>query len=265
MNGKFYWLKLKRDFFKRHDIKILEAMPDGQLSVLFYLKLMLEAIDHEGTLRFSDKVPYSPEMLATITNTDVEVARVSIERLQDFGLIEIAQDGTIIVDKVKTMIDCASDSDAAKRQKRYRERKKQKHNEVLQQNVTPVTPVTTNNNESKSIEIEKEKDIEIEIDSKEKSIKEKANAPLRFMPPSVEEVRAYCQERNNGIDPETFVDFYEAKGWFIGKNKMKDWKAAVRTWERERKKNGNPVRTISNSLPSGNPFTELKRKEGYLP
>lgn len=53
----------------------------------------------------------------------------------------------------------------------------------------------------------------------------------RFTPPSVEEVRAYCEERHNGIDPQRFVDFYEAKGWMLGKNKMKNWKAAVRTWE----------------------------------
>ena len=52
-----------------------------------------------------------------------------------------------------------------------------------------------------------------------------------FTPPSIDEVYAYCTERNNGIDPQHFVDFYEAKGWMVGKNKMKDWKAAVRTWE----------------------------------
>lgn len=56
-----------------------------------------------------------------------------------------------------------------------------------------------------------------------------------FSPPSVDEVRAYCTERNNNVDPETFVDFYESKGWMVGKNKMKDWKAAVRNWERSRK------------------------------
>lgn len=58
-----------------------------------------------------------------------------------------------------------------------------------------------------------------------------------FVPPSVEEVKAYCLERGNNIDPQYFVDFYEAKGWMLGKNKMKNWKAAVRTWEqRESKK-----------------------------
>lgn len=52
-----------------------------------------------------------------------------------------------------------------------------------------------------------------------------------FVPPSVEEVRAYCLERGNNIDPQYFVDYYEARGWMIGKNKMKDWRAAMRTWE----------------------------------
>ena len=57
----------------------------------------------------------------------------------------------------------------------------------------------------------------------------------RFTPPSVEEVNAYCKSRGNGINGNEFVDFYSAKGWMIGKNRMKDWKAAVRTWEQRRK------------------------------
>lgn len=52
------------------------------------------------------------------------------------------------------------------------------------------------------------------------------------IPPSLEEVTAYCNERHNKIDPQTFIDFYESKGWMVGKNKMKDWKACVRTWEK---------------------------------
>lgn len=54
----------------------------------------------------------------------------------------------------------------------------------------------------------------------------------RFTPPSVEEVAAYCQERGNGVDASRFVDFYSSKGWMVGKSRMKDWKAAVRNWER---------------------------------
>ena len=59
----------------------------------------------------------------------------------------------------------------------------------------------------------------------------------RFVRPSFDEVRAYCESRGNGVDPQGFLDFYDSKGWMIGKNHMKDWKAAVRTWERMRKSN----------------------------
>ena len=57
----------------------------------------------------------------------------------------------------------------------------------------------------------------------------------RFAPPSIEEVKNYCLERKNGINAESFIDFYSSKGWLIGKNKMKDWRAAIRTWENRNK------------------------------
>ena len=73
----------------------------------------------------------------------------------------------------------------------------------------------------------------IDKDSKGESVRgEKAK---RFYPPTLDEVKQYCEERKNNIDPMAFIDFYSSKGWMIGKNRMKDWKAAVRTWERKRK------------------------------
>lgn len=71
--------------------------------------------------------------------------------------------------------------------------------------------------------------------SKVKESKDNKNTIGRFTPPSVEEVAAYCKSRNNGINANEFIDFYSAKGWMIGKNRMKDWKAAIRTWEQRRK------------------------------
>lgn len=65
------------------------------------------------------------------------------------------------------------------------------------------------------------------------------NKTKRFTPPTVEEVRTYCIERKNNVNPEQFVDYYTANGWQVGKHKMKDWKASVRTWERNSFSNGN--------------------------
>lgn len=76
--------------------------------------------------------------------------------------------------------------------------------------------------------------VEDSLDIEEVSDSDEPSKPKtkRFKPPTIEEVQAYCKERNNNVDAQRFIDFYEAKGWMLGKNKMKDWKAAVRTWER---------------------------------
>jgi len=71
----------------------------------------------------------------------------------------------------------------------------------------------------------------VSVSVSNKDIKEKEQKK-KFIKPSVEEVRAYCQERNNGVNPEAFIDFYESKGWKVGNQPMKDWKAAIRTWEK---------------------------------
>ena len=66
----------------------------------------------------------------------------------------------------------------------------------------------------------------------------------RFRKPSLNEVKAYCQERKNGVNAERFVDYYEANGWKVGKNPMKDWKAAVRTWEKNGYSNSKPEESV---------------------
>lgn len=71
------------------------------------------------------------------------------------------------------------------------------------------------------------------------------NTINKFIPPTVEEVQAYCNERKNGIDASEFIDFYVSKGWMIGKNKMKDWKASVRTWERNNSKKSEKQETYA--------------------
>lgn len=101
---RFYWLKLKRDFFKRHDIRIIEAMPNGKDYVLFYLKLMVESIDHEGELRFSDTIPYNEQMLSVVTNTNIDIVRSAIKLLTELGIVEVMDDKTLYLKEVKALI-----------------------------------------------------------------------------------------------------------------------------------------------------------------
>lgn len=91
----------------------------------------------------------------------------------------------------------------------------------------------------------------------------KENKQKKFIPPTLSEVKAYCQERNNGINPENFMDYYTANGWKVGRNPMKDWKAAVRTWEGKDRPRNIPEKP--QTIPqTSNPFTELKRREGLI-
>lgn len=87
-----------------------------------------------------------------------------------------------------------------------------------------------------------------------------ATPKTRFVPPTCEEVAAYCEERNNDVDAVKFVNYYTANGWKVGNNPMKDWRAAVRTWERNTY--GTSLNTTNKSSYS-NPFTALKEQEGY--
>ena len=95
--------------------------------------------------------------------------------------------------------------------------------------------------------------VSIGEDRKEEEKADKLPARPRFSPPSLDEVREYCTERGNGIDEERFVDFYDANGWKVGKNPMKDWEAAVRTWER-RKNDGTQQRCANTSSSPGKQF-----------
>lgn len=87
-----------------------------------------------------------------------------------------------------------------------------------------------------------------------KNIKNNNKNIVRFTPPDLETVRDYCKERNNNVDPQSFIDFYSSKGWMIGKNKMKDWKAAVRTWERNRTK-------VTDPKPKSKNFNNFERRK----
>ena len=117
---KFYWLKMKKDFFKRHDILIIEQMENGMEISHFYIKLMLESVDHNGELRFNKDRPYTPEMLSALTLMKLDIVNQAMEVLESFGLLLQSEDGTLILPKVAEMIDSASDSDGARRMRRLR-------------------------------------------------------------------------------------------------------------------------------------------------
>lgn len=156
MAGKYYWLKLKRDFFKRHDIQIIEAMPNGKDYILFYLKLLCESVDHEGNLRFSDEIPYNEEMLATITHTNIDVVRSATKIFTGLNMMEVMDDGTFYMSEVDKML--GSETEWAKKKRDYRERQKLLESgqcPPIEDNVLPLSDKSKSKRKSKSKNINK--------------------------------------------------------------------------------------------------------------
>ena len=171
---KYYWLRLQKDFFKRHDIRIVESMPNGKDYILFYLKVICESANHGGNLRFSETIPYSEEMLATITNTNVDVVRNAIKIFQELNMIEVLDNGTYFMHEVQNMVGYETEWAIKKRE--YR--KKVNAQNVLQsennaikalkggQYEDNVLNVRTNKGQcpKKEDNVRQEKEIEKEID-----------------------------------------------------------------------------------------------------
>ena len=162
---RYYWLKLHRDFFKRHDIRIIEDVPNGTEYVLFYLKLMTEAIDHEGALRFSDTIPYSESMLASVTNTNIDVVRSALRLLTELGMVEMQEDGTLFIGEVAKLLDSET----------YQTRRKREAAEhaALPAGGVYSTPDMVDSTREKETEIETEKETDKEIETESDTDSEK--------------------------------------------------------------------------------------------
>lgn len=209
---RYYWLKFKEDFFDSKRIKKLRNMAGGDTYCIIYLKMQLKALKTGGMLEFTGVESEFADELALDLDEKPDDVRVTLLFLLQYGLCECSDNVHYFLPWVEA--NTGSETDSTQRVREYRERQKS-----LQCNAT-VTKVKRIGNAEKEKEIDKE----IEIDTKYK----------RFTPPNVEEVKTYCNERGNNVDPQTFVDFYEAKGWMVGSNRMKDWRACVRTWEKNR-------------------------------
>lgn len=122
MSKKYYWLKLKDDFFERDEIKVIESQKNGPSYINFYLKLLLKSLKSDGTLRFRETIPYNLEMLSTITNCNVDMVSNAITTFISLGLMEKWDDGTFYMLEVQNMVGAETSWAAKKRE--YRNKKK---------------------------------------------------------------------------------------------------------------------------------------------
>lgn len=119
---RYYWLKLKKDFFQQHQIKVLKALPNGRLYALIYLELLAESTTHDGELRYSKMLPYDTVTLASVIDEDKDNVEKAIETLVNLEMVEVLDDGTIYMREIQKLI--GSETGKAERMRDYREQKK---------------------------------------------------------------------------------------------------------------------------------------------
>ena len=221
-NKKYYYLRLKDNFFDSDELKILESMKDGYLYSNILLKLYLRSLKNDGKLVVNDRIPYNVEMLASVTGHQIGTVKQALSIFKDLGLIDVLENGAIYMLDIQNFI--GKGSSEADRKREYRQRIETDRTNVQ----TNLRQISEKSPPEIEIELEKEIKIEKEIDSSASTTTKRK----RFEKPTLSEIKEYCIERNNNVDAQHFYDYYESNGWKVGKNSMKNWQAAVRTWEK---------------------------------
>ena len=229
---RYYWLKLKDDFFDSKRIKKLRRMAGGNTYTIIYLKMQLLAMKHDGIIKYTGLESTFAEELALDLDEEPDDVAVTLAYLTSVGLAETSDNISFFFPYAVENV--GSEGASAQRVREFRQR------QSLQCNagVTPVKQIGNG-------EIESEKEIEKEIEKESESnttlkpipseIKQAAQAVDRGRPKDAQEVAEFFfAEKLNG-DPSAFFDHYSGVGWRVGGSPITDWKAIARSWSRKEK------------------------------
>lgn len=160
VNKKYYYLKLKDDFFESDAMIVLESMPDGYIYSNILLKLYLRSLKHEGKLMFNDRIPYNSNILAQVTRHSVGDVEKAVQIFKELDLIEVLDNGAIFITDIQNFIGRSSTE--ADRKREYRERIEREKLMELGQSSDKCPDKTPPEREiEKEIELDIEREIEV--------------------------------------------------------------------------------------------------------
>lgn len=182
---KYYWLKLNLDFFEREEIRIIEDMPNGKEYCYFYMKLLVKSANSDGLLVFRGVVPYTLEMLASLTNTNIDIVRSAVKLFLNLGMMQRLEDKTLYLHEVQNMLGC--ETEYARKKREYREKKKL---EVLSYNEDITKTIEDGEQDNietaEDIQMDKNKTIEDIATDKEKTKKDNVRQEIEYRDKSIE-------------------------------------------------------------------------------
>lgn len=234
-NKRYYYLKLKENFFDSDEMVLLESMPDGYIYSNILLKLYLRSLKHEGKLMFNDRIPFNSTMLATITRHSVGVVEKAVQIFRDLQLIDVLDNGAIYMSDIQSFI--GKSSTEADRKREYRKKiEEAKRNLITGGQVSDKCPDKT----TPELEIELKKDIELEKDIENVTPSKKSKAkPVRHkygeyknVLLSDEQMEKLKTEFPNDYQEriERLSEYCESSG-----KTYKNYLATIRSWARKEK------------------------------
>ena len=221
---RYYWIKLKTDFFDLETIDWLKSQDNGCEYIVLYQQLCLMTANKDGELasRIGEMlVPFDAKKIARDTKTDIDTVLVALELFSRIGLIYLQENGIFRIPAVAEMV--GSECDSAQRVRKHRKKQKALHGN------DDVTVKALHGNEEYRYK---------SIDIRDKNLDKEPDKESSCFPPSREEVEAFAKAECLGkVNLDKFFDYYNANGWKVGKNPMQDWKAVLRNWNRNEKDN----------------------------
>lgn len=246
--NKYYWIKLKTNFFDESTIDWLQEQEHGCEYIVLYLRLCLLTANSGGHLRrqIGDMlIPYDIKKIAELTKINSDTVIVALEIFKKIGLVYCLENGELLIPIIPDIVGSYSQSKEAVKKRKYRKLIKKSVDRLGDKKGDKMSPqaVDKMSDRVKSIDIrvqsteyrDRDRDRDITQEKDTTSVVSQKKTTKKFVKPTVEEVQAYINEKGYNIDSQYFIDYYESNGWKVGRNSMKDWKATVRNWARKGK------------------------------
>lgn len=233
------WIKIVTDIFDDEKIMLIESLPEADSIIVIWFKLLCLAgkQNNSGVFQINGRIPYTEEMFATIFRRKINTVRLALHTFEQYGMIEIINDTVTIPNWGKHQ--------SIERIEARREYQRKYHQEYRRKQKLLTEGESVDDKDLRKCLRQQDVNTPDKIrEDKNRSDKnrEEEQKRKRFTPPTQDEVEEYAKEKGyTGFSAERFIAYYESNGWKVGRNPMKDWRAAVRGWaSRDDKPTGKP-------------------------
>lgn len=247
-NQKYYYMRLKENFFDSDEMIALQNMKNGYLYSDILLKLYLRSLRQGGRLMITEIIPYDEEMIAKITNHSKKIVENALKNFKKLNLIEVLDSGAIYMTNIQDYI--GKTSTEADRKRNYRNQiDSEKSGTFVRTFVRDLSQKCPPEPRDKRLEIRDKR-----LEDKEQA----ASASPSSLSPSLEDIKKYCLDNGLKTDPVHFWRFNEARDWSINGKHITNWKGLLSSWEKSERAKPEPP---APHVPSYGSAAELDKLE----